>query len=230
MNHFSPQDTPLKREIIETEDGSKTIHLPGINESYHSIHGAVQEAKHVFIRSGLDEMKKQDIHILEIGFGTGLNSILTFIERIKNGKRIEYTGLEAFPISQEEMNDLGYFTLEDFSIHKDIYLKLHSVDWDKTSEISPNFSLLKLHQTLKDFAPNSESYDLIYFDAFGPRVQSEMWTIEVFQKMYDSLKEEGVLVTYSAKGDVRRNMLSVGFEVEKIPGPPGKREMLRARK
>lgn len=230
MSNLPSPNSSIKREVVETEDGSKTIHLPTINESYHSTHGAVQEAKHVFIKSGFDEIKKKSFSVLEIGFGTGLNSIITFIEGKKKGKTINYTGLEAFPISKEEMNELGYFKLDEFSNYKEVYLNLHSTDWEKPVQISDEFSLLKIHQPLIDFSPESASFDLIYFDAFGPDIQPEMWTVEVFKKMYESLKSEGILVTYSAKGQVRRNMLSVGFEVEKIPGPPGKREMLRARK
>lgn len=218
----------MRREIIETEDGSKTIHLPELNESYHSIHGAVQEAKHVFLKSGWDQLAISEYKILEIGFGTGLNAILTLIKGMKEDKKVHYTGLEAFPITPEEVKALNYAILPVIQSVKSEYEQLHESQWGKEININSEFILLKKEQKIEEFFPKENSYNLIYFDAFAPRVQPEMWTSEVFQKMYAALSKNGILVTYCAKGEVRRNMKHTGFEVERIPGPPGKREMLRA--
>ena len=218
----------MERKIIETSDGSKTIHLPELNESYHSIHGAVQEAKHVFLRSGWGKLCASEYKILEIGFGTGLNAALTLIRGMKEVKNVTYTGLEAYPVDIKEIESLGYIKLPSFQPVKEEYKQIHKSKWDETTRINAQFTLLKLKQKLEDFQPCENTYNLIYFDAFAPRVQPQMWTFEVFQKMYSTLSKKGILVTYCAKGEVRRNMLRSGFDVEKIPGPPGKREMLRA--
>lgn len=220
----------MKRQIITTKDGSKTLYLPDLYEHYHSNHGALQEAMHVFIRSGWDEMKKDQINILEVGFGSGLNAIITVNASLKDNKKVYYAGLEAFPVTQEEVDLLGYADLEEIAPVKSDFYKMHSTKWDVPQEINELFTLEKIQQKMEDFIPEKESFDLIYFDAFGPRAQPFMWTNEVLSKMYNALSTNGVFVTYCAKGDVRRSLISLGFEVEKIPGPPGKREMLRARK
>ncbi len=218
----------MKREIITTSDGSKTIRIIDLDENYHSHHGALQEAKHVFIQYGLDYFNsKKNLSIFEMGFGTGLNAFLTAIEAIDSEKNIKYTGVEAFPISEEEVGLLGYNQLlgSEFST---IYDKIHKVEWGSLQEITPNFKLHKIENRLELIELKSNSFELIYYDAFGPRAQDEMWTVELFQKMYNSLKEGGILVTYCAKGQVKRNLKEVGFKIEALPGPPGKREMTRA--
>ncbi|NQY06348.1 MAG: tRNA (5-methylaminomethyl-2-thiouridine)(34)-methyltransferase MnmD [Flavobacteriaceae bacterium] len=218
----------MKREIIITGDGSTTIHLPDWNEQYHSKHGAIQEAYHVFIRKGLD-LFQGEVSILEIGFGTGLNAFITFLETIRRKLNIRYTGVEAYPVASEEVAKLNYVAelkAEDFQEYFD---KIHRGNWDQELKVSDNFQLIKQEKFFKEIA-DSEAHDLIYFDAFGPRVQPELWTEEIFQMMFNSLNANGVLVTYSAKGSVRRAMESVGFSVERLEGPPGKREMLRATK
>lgn len=220
----------MKRKIITTNDGSKTIFLPEWNENYHSKHGALQEALHVFIESGYKHSMQNPLRILEVGFGSGLNAILTFQAGLKDKRTVEYSGLEAFPISQNELNALAYHELPIIQNHATVLRQMHDSEWEIQTAISSNFSLQKIQQTLEDFEPKSNSYDLIYFDAFGPRVQPEMWTKEILSKMYESLDANGIFVTYCAKGQVRRDLESLGFEVEKIPGPPGKREMLRATK
>lgn len=220
----------MKREIITTNDGSKTIHLPDWNESYHSKHGAVQEAQHVFIKSGLCEIPKAEIRILEVGFGTGLNAMLTLNKAKETQQLIKYTGLEAYPVSLEELKDLQYDTLPEIEKNVDLFWQLHSSKWNEAIEVTPTFTLTKIQTFLNEFNPDEKSFDLVYFDAFGPRVQPEMWTLEIFQKLYSSIKNEGIFVTYCAKGQVRRDLIEAGFKVEKIPGPPGKREMLRGRK
>ncbi|PHS68408.1 MAG: SAM-dependent methyltransferase [Flavobacterium sp.] len=221
----------MKREIITTEDGSTTIHLPEWDEQYHSKHGAIQEAYHVFIEMGffcfLKNNNPNPLKILEIGFGTGLNTFITLIEAEKNTTKVEYTGIEAYPIENFEIEKLNYPS--ELKTSEELFNKLHLCPWEKNIEISKDFSLLKRKQFFSEIE-DKDAFHIIYFDAFGARVQPELWTVEIFQKMYNALKAGGVLVTYSAKGSVRRAMQEVGFTVERLPGPPGKREMLRATK
>jgi len=208
-----------------------TIHLPEWNEQYHSKHGAVQEARHVFLKMGLHHFlgsnANKDISILEIGFGTGLNAFLTLLEAEKLELKLTYTGVEAYPVPPEEVKMLNYPEAAQALESSEFFLKLHTSDWGLDTAISPNFIL---HKVQKKFAEieDEDLYDLIYFDAFGARVQPELWTEEIFNKMFKALKSNGILVTYAAKGSVRRAMIASGFEVQKLPGPPGKREMLRA--
>ena len=219
----------MQRKIITTSDGSKTIHIVDWDEQYHSKHGAIQEAYHVFIKSGLSLFKNTSVSILEIGFGTGLNALITLIEAEKYGLSIEYTGVEAYPVTSLELQELNYVSELDASSFEKHFLKMHECNWKKSSAITNYFSL---HKQQKDFMQieDQDAFNLIYFDAFGARVQPELWTESIFSKMYQALKLNGVLVTYAAKGSVRRAMLAVGFRVERLPGPPGKREMLRATK
>ncbi len=221
----------MQRTIITTGDGSKTIHIPEWNENYHSSHGAVQEAKHVFLKHGLDLFFGQpEIRILEIGFGTGLNAILTLEAGIDSSSHIYYEGLEAFPISEEEMIALEYDTLLESDFLREQYKTLHQTPWETSNEITPKFTLTKIQNELQKQTFPAKKFDLIYFDAFGPRVQEGMWTQEIFQKLYEALVPGGVLVTYCAKGQVKRDLKAVGFLVEALPGPPGKREMTRGKK
>lgn len=220
----------MKREIITTGDGSKTIQIVDWNEQYHSKHGAVNEALHVFIKSGLhfyleNEIANTPVDILEIGFGTGLNTLLTVIESRKLQVSINYTGVEAYPIDLKEAFQLNYVEQID-GAESNIYKKLHKINWGNCHEISEGFNFIKRRQFFSEIK-DEDAFDIIYFDAFGARVQPELWTASIFQKMYDALKLKGVLVTYSAKGSVRRAMQSIGFEVERLEGPPGKRHMLR---
>jgi tRNA U34 5-methylaminomethyl-2-thiouridine-forming methyltransferase MnmC len=217
----------LKREIIKTLDGSTTIHIPEWNEQYHSIHGAIQEANHVYIQHGLNYKTTNEIAVLEIGFGTGLNSFMTFLEAQEKELLIEYIGVEAYPILQEELLKLNYVAELDATQFTKVFELFHSCSWKEKHQITPKFSLLKRKQFFHEI-DDENKFDVIYFDAFGARVQPELWTEEIFFKMFLALKSEGVLVTYAAKGSVRRAMQSVGFSVERLPGPPGKREMLRA--
>ncbi|WP_299107902.1 tRNA (5-methylaminomethyl-2-thiouridine)(34)-methyltransferase MnmD [uncultured Tenacibaculum sp.] len=216
----------MKREIIITSDGSTTIHLPDWNEQYHSKHGAIQEAYHVFIKSGLEIVEKDEVAILEIGFGTGLNCFITFLE---TQKKIDYVGIEAYPVAEEEVDKLNYVAELKAENQQNIFDKIHAVSWEEKHQITADFNLTKREQFFKDIE-DKDTFDLVYFDAFGARVQPELWTEEIFKKMYDALLPNGILVTYAAKGSVRRAMQAVGFSVERLPGPPGKREMLRATK
>lgn len=223
----------MKREIRTTRDGSVTIYLPDWNEQYHSMHGAINEAQHVFIQMGLDFFISSELYdghpisILEIGFGTGLNAFLTSLFSETNDLNINYTGVEAYPVDASEIEQLNYPKLLNAS--EEAFIKLHEVAWEEAIEISSQFTLCKRKQFFSEIN-DKEAFHLIYFDAFGARVQPELWTQSIFQAMYDALLPEGVLVTYSAKGSVRRAMQAVGFEVERLPGPPGKREMLRGKK
>lgn len=222
----------MERKIIVTADGSSTIYLPEWDEPYHSKHGAIQEAHHVFIKHGLMPLCEQDINqisLLEIGFGTGLNAFITFLEAIKWSVNIDYCGIEAYPISPQEVLKLNYVAELKADKSQMIFKNMHDVPWNEPHKLAPHFSLTKRHMFFSEVDMPS-SFHLIYFDAFGARVQPELWTETIFQKMYMALKPNGVLVTYSAKGSVRRAMQAVGFQVEKLPGPPGKREMLRAKK
>ena len=219
----------MKREIFITEDGSTSIHLPEWNENYHSKHGAIQEAKHVFIKNGLSLFENQSIAIMEIGFGTGLNAIITFLEGRKLNQIIDYHGIEAYPVAADEVLLMNYMQQLDTINSSEDFVKMHESKWEEKIILSEEFSITKRKQFFNDI--DDENYfDLIYFDAFGYRVQPDLWSTSIFQKMYDALKPNGILVTYAARGVVKRSMIEVGFTVEKLAGPPGKREMFRARK
>ncbi len=221
----------MKRILLKTGDGSYTLHIPEWDEQYHSKHGAINEALHVFIKEGLYHWlannSSSEISIMEIGFGTGLNAFLSFLETEKSNCRIDYTGAEAYPLSITEIQKLNYTSLLNASEEK--FLQLHNVSWEEKHSISENFLLTKQRQFFSEINTKNK-FDLIYFDAFGIRVQPELWTEEIFEKMHDALKPNGVLVTYAANGNARRAMQAVGFIVERLPGPPGKKEMLRGTK
>jgi tRNA U34 5-methylaminomethyl-2-thiouridine-forming methyltransferase MnmC len=219
----------MKREIITTNDGSTTIHLPDLNESYHSKHGAIQEAYHVFIKNGLTLFQSESVSVLEIGFGTGLNAFITFLESTKNDQAIDYVGVEAYPVAFDEVKQLNYPTELNATELTELFHKMHQFDWEQKKAFSNQFSLTKRKQHFQDITDES-SFDLIYFDAFGFRVQPELWSYEIFKKMYTALKPCGVLVTYACRTSIKNAMVAAGFDVEKLPGAPGKREMLRARK
>ncbi len=225
----------MKREVVITADGSSTIHLPDWDEQYHSKHGAIQEAYHVFIKHGLyhfynpeliSEFHK-NISILEIGLGTGLNAFITLLEAEKLNVNIDYFGVEGYPVSMDEIDQLNYPTELNVKNKDALFKELHKVSWEEKHILSKNFSIEKQNRFFSEIK-EKDKYGIIYFDAFGARVQPELWTESIFLNMYDALHENGVLVTYSAKGSVRRAMEAVGFIVERLPGPPGKREMLRA--
>ncbi len=217
----------MDRHIIRTADGSKTLRIPAWEEHYHSTHGALQESRHVFIRHGLQLFSNTELRLLEAGFGTGLNAMLTLLEAPARHLNVSYTGLEAYPLSTEEWEGLGYGELLGGGPQNLLFERLHQAPWDEPEPITDSFTLRKLRADIREFADPS-GYHLIYFDAFGARVQPELWTETVFGNMFGALLPGGVLVTYAAKGSVRRAMQAVGFKVERLPGPPGKREMLRA--
>lgn len=220
----------MKREIRTTDDGSVTLHIPEWNEQYHSKHGALVEAQYVFIDQGLHyfwehEKLSASLAILEIGFGTGLNAFLTLLEAEKYQKKIDYTGVEGFPVTEDEVKQLNYPQL--LSTDATLFQKMHTLSWETSNKVTSFFTLQKREQKFEAIS-DQNSFHLIYFDAFGSRVQPELWEKNIFQKMYDALLPGGVLVTYSSKGSVKRLLPELGFEVTRLAGPPGKRHMLRA--
>ena len=214
----------LKREIIVTKDGSHSLFVPSLNEQYHSIHGAKQEAEHVFLKMGLGFHKKEKLRVFEVGFGTGLNALLTCNFASKNNIEIDYVSVEKYPVTKAEFSVLNY---GDILKMETLFVQMFEQEWEQKCLVNDSFSLLKINKDLKkDSLP--EGFDVIYFDAFAPNKQPDMWSVEVFTKMRDMLNEGGCLVTYCCQGQARRTMIEAGFTVEKVEGPPGKREMLRA--
>jgi tRNA U34 5-methylaminomethyl-2-thiouridine-forming methyltransferase MnmC len=216
----------VKREIFITADGSSTLYLPQIKEHFHSTFGAVQESMHVFIEAGLKQIKKTEIKIFELGFGSGLNCLLTYLNA--ENRVIEYTGIETFPLEPDLVKQLNYNKMLGLEDSGNVFFQhIHQSEWGETKFITDKFKLKKIKGEMENYSETGE-FDLVYFDAFSPAVQPELWSEIIFQKMSDALNTNGVLVTYCAKGEVRRTMEKCGFSVERIPGPPGKREMLRA--
>lgn len=219
----------MKREVIITADGSTTIRILDWNENYHSSHGAIQEAKHVFIANGLDLFKNQaEISILEIGFGTGLNAFITFLETL-NKEKVNYVGVEAYPISADEALQMNYVNELQAQEYTSIFSKMHSCDLEKEIFITSHFNFTKRQQLFQDIEDKNQ-YNLIYFDAFGFPLQPELWSEFIFKKMYDALLPNGILVTYACRTSIKNAMIAAGFTIEKLPGAPGKREMLKATK
>ena len=215
-------------KVILTEDDSHSIYLPELDETYHSIHGAIQESKHVFIDAGLNywlgkHANLPAVKMLEFGFGTGLNALLTIIN-IDVSIKVDYHTLEKFPLPREITRSLNYGEILN---KPEIYDKIHNANWDERQSILPNFSIKKLETDFRDYIYD-ETYDIIYFDAFAPSKQPELWTKSIFECCYQSLNKGGVLVTYSARGQLKRDLKSIGFVVESLPGPPGKIEITRA--
>lgn len=219
----------MEREIIRTKDGSTTIHIKDWDECYHSKHGAIQEAQHVFIKNGLALYQNQSVSILEIGFGTGLNAFITYLESKKLDLEINYVGVEAYPVSISELSAMNYVSELNADDKNAIFNLFHESNWQEKVVIDPFFTITKRQQFFEEIT-DCEQYDLIYFDAFGYRVQPDLWSTSIFKKMHTALRPGGKLVTYAARGVVKRSMIEVGFTVEKLPGPPGKREMFRATK
>ena len=213
-------------EIRQTADGSKTLYLPEWDETYHSSHGAMQEAMHVFIQHGLAFIgqEKKSISVFEMGFGTGLNALLTAQWAEQHSCSIRYIGIELHPIPKDIWQQMDYV---QEVLERERYSKIMAAEWGEYQEIEPNFQLKKVEEDILGLQL-VEQVDLIYFDAFGPRAQSEMWDLPVLTKMYERLNPGGVFVTYCAQGQMKRNLKSLGFSLESLPGPPGKREMTRA--
>lgn len=219
----------MKRNIIQTRDGSTTIHIEEWDECYHSRFGAIQEAQHVFIKKGLSLFENKSVSILEIGFGTGLNAFITYLEYSKFHQKINYVGVEAYPVLLEEAAKMNYVSELNAEKEGHLFHELHQCQWEEPTNLSEDFVFTKRKQFFSDI-DDTEKFDLIYFDAFGYDVQPELWSVAIFQKMFNALKSNGVLVTYAARGIIKRNMIEAGFTVKKHQGAPGKREMFRALK
>ncbi|MGI6572681.1 MAG: tRNA (5-methylaminomethyl-2-thiouridine)(34)-methyltransferase MnmD [Fermentimonas sp.] len=210
-------------------DGSHTLFVPSLDEHYHSTCGAIQESLHVYIRAGFNHCDKREVNLLEIGFGTGLNAFLTLLHAEETGKTVHYTTLEKYPLSIEQVRELNYGDLVA-PARKEVFMQLHKAPWGEWVEVIPQFRLKKVRQDvirLEEFHPNTR-FDVIYFDAFAPEKQPEMWVSNLFEQIHALSQPGAVLTTYCAKGMVRRMLQVIGYRVERLPGPPGKREMLRA--
>lgn len=216
----------MKRVLQVTADGSHTLFVPEMDEHYHSVNGALQESMHVFFHAGWDFLSRKNIRILEFGFGTGLNALLALCRASEEQSSVSYYTIEKYPIDAELLLQLNYAGMLGVREY-DWFGRLHSCAWDCDVKLTENFTF---HKKLGDFAEVvfPEHVDLVFFDAFAPDKQPEVWTQELFDRIYRVMTPGGVLVTYCAKGVVRRMLQSAGFEVQRIPGPPGKREMLRA--
>lgn len=218
------------RRLIQTADGSYTLYLPEMNEHYHSIHGALHESMHVFIREGLDKVIQPGatkINILEVGLGTGLNALLTLMRSAETGCSVNYLALEPYPLNREEVAALNYIDLAGEEMPEKAFRQMHELPFFEKERIITGFEFEKWHHKVHEASLPAESFDLVYFDAFGPQVQPELWTEKVFAGLFASMKPGGVIATYSAKGSVKRTLKACGFLLEHPPGPKGKREMTR---
>lgn len=222
----------MHTQLITTEDGSHSLFIPHLNEHYHSTHGAIQESRHVYIDAGFRACLNQKISVLEIGFGTGLNAYLTLLEATKKNVFVNYTTLEYYPLDIAMAKQLNYAQQLGEASNAHLFLELHKTEWNNPIEITPEFTLHKIETDFSNPANFSTStrFDVIYFDAFAPEKQPEMWTQQIFDKLFTLCNPGAIITTYCAKGAVRRMMQAAGFIVERLPGPPGKREILRGRK
>jgi tRNA U34 5-methylaminomethyl-2-thiouridine-forming methyltransferase MnmC len=219
-------------QLVLTGDGSHTLFIPELNEHYHSTFGALTESLHVFIRSGLDCFAdKSEIAVFETGFGTGLNALLTALGAIRRGMKIRYFAVEKYPVDPRLVKQLNYpHILKESEIDGErIFSSIHEASWEEMIEIDPCFHLKKMKVDLCSFIPDA-LYDLVYFDAFAPEKQPEMWTGEILQRLVSAMKQDGIFTTYCVKGSVKRILKDCGLTLEKLPGPPGKREILRGKK
>lgn len=216
-------------EIEKTADGSYTLFVPELDEHYHSVKGALTESEHIFINMGLKHSCAENPHILEIGFGTGLNAFLTSIEAKKGKRNIFYTTIEKYPLDMETIKLLDYPDLIAPE-ENELFYSIHNAGWNSPQTVSDHFTIEKIEGDFTEYRFR-EGYDIIYFDAFAPEKQPEMWSQKLFDSLFSILNENGILTTYCAKGAVRRMLKTAGFTVERLPGPPGgKREILRGTK
>ena len=221
----------LKNIIVQTTaDGSHTLFVPGLNEHYHSTNGALRESELVFLQNGLHHLAVclKDINVLEVGFGTGLNALLSVLESKKHHRKINYVAIEPEPVDSSILEKLNFAMLIGGTEASGYFKKLHDSSWTYPAFLSDYFILNKIQAKLEDITLRDEQFNLIFFDAFGPDVQPELWTEDIFIKLFKCLKPGGILVTYSCKGTVKRALKAAGFSIEKLPGPTGKREVLRA--
>ncbi|MFT4032252.1 MAG: tRNA (5-methylaminomethyl-2-thiouridine)(34)-methyltransferase MnmD [Siphonobacter sp.] len=231
-NPLLPENTVFTNELVLTQDGSHTLYSARFNQWYHSIHGALEESKRIFLELGLEYAlsiwpDKKKIRILEMGFGTGFNALLTFLATQNLPITVHYTSLEAYPIPQEEYQKLNY----DEVMHTSILQRLHEAEWNTDVTLTETFILHKIHTPVEAYLDRffqAEPFDVVYYDAFAPGSQPELWTSDIFQGIAKRLHVNSILTTYSAKGEVRRALQAAGFRVEKHPGPGRKREVVRA--
>jgi tRNA U34 5-methylaminomethyl-2-thiouridine-forming methyltransferase MnmC len=222
----------MQPQIIITKDGSHSLLNIQLNETYHSVHGALQESKYVFIEKGLrywcsNRPHSGPVRIFEVGFGTGLNALLTLEAVAGLGISVNYTTIEAYPLLASTYESLNYSTTLGL---ENEFLQLHRAPWDVHHQIGSSFVLEKVYQRVEDFDLSTRPIDVVYFDAFAPSKQPEMWHRGLLEKIFASLAPGGVFVTYCAKGQLKRDLKDIGFRVETLPGPPGKKEMIRANK
>lgn len=229
----------MERILEKTDDGSTTLFVPALNEHYHSTKGALTESQHIFINMGFNACTANKPKVLEIGFGTGLNALLTLIEAEKKQTYVHYTGIELYPLDWEMIDQLDYHhnqsplcIKDEFINVETIFEKMHSAPWNEDCLITPNFTLCKKQKDITQLSVLDQlNIDVVYFDAFAPEKQPEIWSQELFNKLIERMNFQGILTTYCAKGSVRRMLQTAGFKVERLPGPPGgKREILRAQK
>ncbi|MDR2970926.1 MAG: tRNA (5-methylaminomethyl-2-thiouridine)(34)-methyltransferase MnmD [Bacteroidales bacterium] len=223
----------MKRKIVITADGSHTIYSEEVKQHYHSHFGALQESMHIFIEAGFCSpifSKLKNISVLEVGFGTGLNALLTYFKSKELRKKVYYETMELYPLTSQEVEQLNYPSLLPYPNAKEIFMALHNAQWNQEQKISQEFTLLKrqISALNAEYPPNT--FNLVYFDAFSPEAQPELWTKEVFKTIYDCIKNGGILLTYCTKGNVKQTLSTLGFQIEKLPGPIGKREILRGKK
>ena len=223
----------MKRKIVLTGDDSSSVFSEDVNQHYHSHFGALQESVHIFIEAGLCSgtlSHLETISILEIGFGTGLNALLTYFKSEELHKKIYYESLELYPLTPQETGQLNYPLILPYLAAKEVFASLHRTPWNTKQLLSEHFTLQKRQISAVEASYTSDTFDLVYFDAFSPEAQPELWTKEVFESIYKSMKKGGILLTYCTKGSVKTILKDVGFQIEKLPGPVGKREILRGRK
>lgn len=216
-------------ELFVTSDGSHSLFSQKYGVSYHSKYGAIQETKHVFIESALrlKAVLQSHIRILDIGFGTGLNALMTLLEAQRRDLSISYIAIEAFPVDPQLIPQLNFLEQLESPDLADAFTRMHTMEWGLEENLNPDFSFIKYQMRFEDI-DFQNAFDIIYFDAFAPNAQPELWEVEVLKRMYEALDAGGVMTTYCAKGLVKRNLKNLGFLVESLPGPPGKREMTRA--
>ena len=223
----------MDRKIIVTADGSHSIQIEGTALTYHSLHGAIQESQHVFIEAGLVpwlQQRKKQLRIFEMGFGTGLNALLSWIQSKQTQQSVYYAGVEQFPLTQQQAASLNYCAQLNLPDWEPPFMSMHSCVWNQVNQLDPYFTLHKIQSSITDLTLQAEPFHLFYFDAFAPTAQPELWTEDIFRKLFALAAPGATLLTYCSKGIVRRAMQAAGWQVSKIPGPPRKREMVRASK
>lgn len=220
----------MERRLINTADGSKTLFIPAMDEQYHSVNGALTESDYVFLQQGYRAHPSASPAVFEVGFGTGLNALVTALEANKSKRKTRFVSIEKYPVTPEEIQALDYGSLFSEEAVR-LFQEIHRAEWNKEVPVSDHFSLLKIHADLTEYDFTEEQkFDVVYFDAFGPDKQPNMWQNDIFLKIHHACRQDAIFVTYSAKGEIRRKLAACGFSMERLPGPPGKRQMLRGRK